>query len=75
MHNWKFMVNILIATNVYTTCVLILTHCTITCFVFCAKQIYGVSVVYFRFTHILGRSCYARDVYLYLCTEVYVNAL
>ena len=45
------------------------THCTITCFGFRAVWIDGVSVVDFRFTHLLGRPRYLRDMYLYLCTE------
>ena len=49
--------------------VLMPVHCTIMCFGFRAIRIDGVSVIYFLFTHLLGRPCYAGDVYLYLCTE------
>ena len=45
------------------------THCTVTCFVFRALRIDGDSVIYFQFTHLLGRPRYTGDVYLYLCTE------
>ena len=41
-----------------------------TCFGFRAMRIDGVSVVYFIFSHLLGRSHYVGDVYLYLCTEI-----
>ena len=40
------------------------------CFGFSAVRIYGVSVVYFLFTHLLGKPRYLGDVYLYLCTEI-----
>ena len=36
------------------------------CFRFRAMRIDGTSVVYFRFTHLMGRPCYVGDVYLYL---------
>ena len=45
------------------------THCTITCFGFRATRADGVSVVYFRFTHLLNRPRYVGDVYLYLYNE------
>ena len=50
-------------------CVLVTTHCTIMYFWFRAMWIDDVTVVYFRFTHLLGRSRYVGDVYLYLCTK------
>ena len=50
-------------------CVLMPTHCIIMCFGFRAMRIDGISLVYFRFTHLLGRSRYVGDVYLYLCTK------
>ena len=51
------------------TCGLMPTHCTITCLRFSAMQIDGDTVIYFRFTHLLGRPRYMNDVYLYLSTE------
>ena len=44
-------------------CVLMPTHCTITFFGFRAMRIDGVSVVYFRFTHLLVRPCNMGDEY------------
>ena len=52
-----------------SVCVLMPNHCSVMCFRFRAMRIYGVSVVYFQFTHLLGKPRYMGDMYLYLCTE------
>ena len=44
-------------------------HCTIKWFGFRATRIDGFSMIYFQVKHLLARSRYVGDVYLYLCTE------
>ena len=50
-------------------CVLMPTHCTIMCFGFRARQIYGVECGLVQFTHRLGRLHYMWDEYLYSVLE------
>ena len=53
-------------------CVLMPTHCTITCFGLRAMRIHGVSVVYYRVTHLFGRLHYVGGICIYALKEVYV---
>ena len=38
-----------------------------TCFGFCAMERDDTGVVYFLFTHLLGRSCYVEVMCIYIC--------
>ena len=48
-------------------CILTPTHCINMCFRFHAMLIYDICVVYFRFTHLLGRSRYLQE-----CVSLFV---
>ena len=65
LHELSVVKRIIVSVDDY--CVSSASPLCFTCFRFWTTRIDGISMIYFRFSHLLGRPHYMGDVYLSLC--------